>query len=698
MEYMNMILDTVQSQKYKGMNVEDFKRAFHVESSEDFTALLKALNSLENEYIIITDEKDRYFPLERLGYFVGILRKNPKGFGFVENEDTSVYANRYEVKNIMDGDEVLARIHQDNEGRVECEIIKVISRNRNTLVGVIKKKDGRMWFLPDTPMPEQKFKIVNKDAFKMVNDTKVQVFIEKYGKTMHIRILQILGYKYDPGVDILSILLEHDIEPVFPKAVLDAAQQIPETVEVDQIEGREDFRDTCIITIDGEDAKDLDDAIHIKKKGRNYELQVHIADVSHYVTEGSLVDKEAYKRSTSVYVVDRVVPMLPQLLSNGVCSLQEKVDRLTMSCVMEINLVGEVVDYRIVPSVIKSSHRMTYTDVNKILAGDLKVTRKYKDVQEMITLGLELSKILQKRKAKLGEIDFDKKESKILVDAKGRVKDIVLRERGDAERMIEDFMIAANECIASHTKHMQMPSMYRVHENPDPKKIREFANLSSALGYPLKADPQNIYPKQLQDLLVQAKGKENFDVLSTYMLRSMQKARYDMVNLGHFGLGLKEYTHFTSPIRRYPDLLVHRMLKRYYFKATTDLKQIEKDEAFLDEASEHTSKMERNAIEAERDVDDMKKCEYMERYIGKKFHGVISSVTRFGLFVELENTVEGLVHITSLEDDYYHYDQNAKALVGETSGIIYKMGQKVLIKVEDASKMRKQIDFVIVKK
>ncbi|OCN06159.1 ribonuclease R [Erysipelotrichaceae bacterium MTC7] len=698
MEYMNMILDTVQSHKYKGMNVEDFKRAFHVESSEDFTALMKALNSLENEYIIITDEKDRYFPLEKLGYFTGILRKNPKGFGFVENDETSVYANRYEIKNIMDGDEVLAKLHEDNDGRVECEIVKVIQRNKHTIIGVIKKKDGRMWFLPDTPMPDQKFKLINKDAFKMVNDTKVQVYIEKYGKTMHIRILQILGYKYDPGVDILSILLEHDIEPVFPKQVLDAAQQIPEHVETEHLKGREDFREELIITIDGEDAKDLDDAVHIKKKGRNYELQVHIADVSNYVTAGSIIDKEAYKRSTSVYVVDRVVPMLPQLLSNGVCSLQEKVDRLTMSCVMEINLLGQVVDYRIVPSVINSKHRMTYTDVNKILAGDLKTTRKYKDIQEMLTLGLELSKILQKRKAKLGEIDFDKRESKILVDNKGRVKDIVLRERGDAERMIEDFMIAANECVATHTKHMQMPSMYRVHENPDPKKIREFALLSSALGYPLKADPQNIFPKQLQDLLLQAKGNENYDVLSTYMLRSMQKARYDMVNLGHFGLGLKEYTHFTSPIRRYPDLLVHRMLKKYYFQVTTDIKEIEKDENFLDEASEHTSKMERNAIEAERDVDDMKKCEYMERFIGKKFHGVISSVTRFGFFVELENTVEGLVHITSLEDDYYHYDQNAKSLVGEESGTIYKMGQKVFIEVADASKMRKQIDFKIVKK
>lgn len=696
MDYMNLIMDMIHSTKYRGLDVDGFKQAFSIETSKELTALMKSLNQLENEYIIIQNEKNQYFPLEKLGYFVGELRKNPKGFGFVENGELSVYANRYEIAKLMDGDEVLARIIHNPDGSAECEIIKVISHSKHTVIGVIKKRNNRTWFLPDTPMPDQKFKIINLKDFKLVNDTKVQLYIEKFGKTLECKILQILGHKYDPGIDILSILLEHDIEPAFPKAVLNEANAVSETISEAEKVGRVDFTQELTITIDGADSKDLDDAISIKKKGRNYELGVHIADVSHYVRPGTATDKEAYKRSTSVYVVDRVVPMLPHILSNGICSLNENVERLTLSCVMEINLVGEVVDYKIVPSFIKTRRRMTYTDVNRIIEGDIKTRKKFKEIQEMVDDGLTLSKILRKRKEKLGEIDFDKKESKIIVNSKGKVKDIVLRERKEAERMIEDFMIAANECVASHTKHLQSPSIYRIHETPDPKKMREFASLSSALGFPLKADVQHVYPKQLQELLSKAKGADSFDVLSTYMLRSMQKARYDRNCLGHFGLGLEEYTHFTSPIRRYPDLIVHRMLRKYYFNHVTDLEEIHKDEEFIEEAGEHTSKQERNAIEAERDVDDMKKCEYMEDYIGHKFNGVVSSVTRFGMFIELENTIEGLVHVTSLKNDYYHYDEQAKALVGENTAHIYKMGQIVVVKVVDASKFRKQIDFEIV--
>ena len=696
MDYMNLILDMIHSSKYRGLNVEGFKRAFSIETSKDLTALMKSLNQLENEYLIIQNEKDQYFPLDKLGYFVGVLKKNPKGFGFVENGEISIYANRYEIAKLMDGDEVLVRIIHNPDESVECEVVKVISHSKHTVIGVIKKRNSRTWFLPDTPMPNQKFKITNLKDFKLVNDTKVQLYIESFGKILNCKILQILGHKYDPGIDILSILLEHDIEPTFSKAVLNEANDINEKVlESDKI-GRVDLTKELTITIDGEDSKDLDDAISIKKKGRNYELGVHIADVSTYVKAGSEIDKEAYKRSTSVYVVDRVVPMLPHILSNGICSLNENVERLTISCIMEINLIGEVVDYRIVPSVIKTKHRMTYTDVNKIIEKDIKTTKKYQDLVEMVEDGLQLSKILRKRKEKLGEIDFDKKESLLIMDRKGKVKDIVLRVRKEAERMIEDFMIAANECVATHTKHLQMPSIYRIHETPDPKKMREFASLSSMLGFPLKADVQHIYPKQLQTLLKQAKGSDSFDVLSTYMLRSMQKARYDRNCLGHFGLGLEEYTHFTSPIRRYPDLIVHRMLHKYYFHHVTSLDEIEKDETFIEEASIHVSKQERNAIEAERDVEDMKKCEYMEAYIGHKFHGVVSSITPFGMFIELENTIEGLVHITSLEDDIYEYDEQAKVLVGHLSARRYKMGQKVVVKVIDASKFKKQIDFEIV--
>ncbi|MDF9823956.1 ribonuclease R [Breznakia sp. PF5-3] len=696
MNYTNMILNTIQSNKYKGLDVNGFKEAFSVSSSQELTQLMKSLNRLEDEYIIIQNEKNQYFPLEKLGYFVGVLRKNPKGFGFVENDEMSIYANRYEIVKYLDGDEVLARIIHNRDDSIECEVIKVISHSKHTVIGVIKKKNNRTWFLPDTPMPNQKFKIRNLKDFKLVNDTKVQLYIEKFGKTLECTILQIIGHKYDPGIDILSILLEHDIEPAFPKGVLQEADQIKEEITEDDKKGRLDLRDELTITIDGEDSKDLDDAISVKRKGKNYVLGVHIADVSYYVKEGSLLDKEAYKRGTSVYVVDRVVPMLPHVLSNGICSLNEKVERLTLSCIMEINHHGEVVDYKIAPSYIKTTRRMTYTNVNLILNGNQKVQKKFDDLLEMLDDAKQLSMILRKRKDALGEIDFDKKESKILVDKQGKVKDIVLRERGEAERIIEDFMIAANECVAAHTKHLDMPSIYRVHETPDPKKMREFAHLVNTMGYTLKADVNHVYPKQLQQLLKQAHKDPSFDVLSTYMLRSMRKARYDQNCLGHFGLGLQEYTHFTSPIRRYPDLIVHRMLRKHYFNHVHNLEMIEKDEHFIDEASEHTSKMERNAVEAERDVEDMKKCEYMEAYINHKFDGVVSSITKFGMFVELENTIEGLVHISTLKDDVYHYDDRAKALIAQHSAKQYKMGQKVRVKVIDASKFKKQIDFEII--
>lgn len=692
-----MILDTIHSSKYKGLDVEGFKQAFSIHSSQEFTQLVKAINLLVDEYIIILNEKQQYFPLASLGYMIGTLQKNPKGFGFVENGELSVYASRYEVAKYMDGDEVLAQIIHNRDGSVECEIKKVISHSKHTVIGVIKKKGNRTWFLPDTPMPNQKFKIRNGKDFKLVNDTKVQLYIEKFGKTLECSILQILGYKYDPGIDVLSILLEHDIEATFPAKVLEDTNAIRDKITKEDKASRLDLTEMLTITIDGEDSKDLDDAISVRRVADHYELGVHIADVSHYVVAGSALDKEAYKRGTSVYVVDRVVPMLPQVLSNGICSLNEGVERLTLSCIMEINDKGEVMNYKIAPSFIKTKRRMTYTDVNLILEKDEKACHKYSELVGMLETAFSLSLILRTRKYELGEIDFNKRESKIVVDDKGKVKDIVIRERKEAERIIEDFMIAANECVAAHTKHLETPSIYRVHETPDPKKMREFANLAAMMGYPLKGDVGHIYPKQLQQLLSKAQNDPSFDVLSTYMLRSMRKARYDRNCLGHFGLGLQEYTHFTSPIRRYPDLIVHRMLRKYYFHSVSDMECMEQDERFIDEASEHTSKMERKAIEAERDVEDMKKCEYMEDYIGHHFDGVISSVTKFGMFVELENTIEGLVHVTSLKDDFYEYDEHVKRLIGSESGKQYSMGQKVRVKVVNASKYKKEIDFEVVR-
>lgn len=696
MNYTQMILDVMSSSKYKGYDMEGWKNYFHIESSKDLTLLLKSLNILEKEYLILRDEKDRYFTLEQLGCFSGVLKINPKGFGFVENDEISVYANRAEIKKALDGDEVLAKFIHNDDGSNECEILKIIKHSKKTIIGVIKKREKRTWFLPDTDMQDHKFKITNLKDFKHVNDTKVQLYIEKYGKTLECSILQILGHKYDPGIDILSILLEHDIEPTFPKGVMQEVNKIEESINEKDKENRLDLTNETIITIDGDDSKDLDDAIHVKKIDGGFQLGVHIADVSHYVKAGSAIDKEAYKRSTSVYVVDRVVPMLPHALSNGICSLNPKVERLTLSCIMDIDYRGNIFNYQIAPSFIKTRERMTYNNVNKMLSHDEKMCKRYEHILDMVDLMQELSLIIRKKRHDSGNIDFDTKESKILVDKKGKVKDIVLRERGESEQIIEDFMITANECVAAHVKYMELPSIYRVHEVPEAKKMRDFSNIATSLGFKFKGDVNNVHPKQLQQMLEKASDHPSFSVLSTYMLRSMRKARYDVNCLGHFGLALNEYTHFTSPIRRYPDLIVHRMLRKYFFNAVSDVQEIDKDIHWIEEAASHTSKQERNAIEAERDVEDMKKCEYMEKYIGAKYNGIISSVTKFGLFVELENTVEGLVHITNMKDDYYHYDDNSKALIGENTAKRYRMGQAVRVKVIDASKFKKQIDFEII--
>ena len=697
MNYKSLIIDTMYSEKYRnGLAADDFTRLYDIESSEQFKLLMKALNELEDEYVIIRNEKDRYFLLKQLNYIVGELAKNPKGFGFVENDEVSVYANRYEIADYLDGDKVLAKVINNKDGSVECEIVKVIEHNIKLIVGSIKKKNNRTYFLPDKNIGNQKFKITNLNNYKLVNDTKVQLYIEKFGNPLVCKIVQILGHKYDPGIDILSELLEHDINPEFPKKVMNEVNDIEEEVDPKELEGRLDLRDILTITIDGDDSKDLDDAISLERNDEGFKLGVHIADVSYYVKEKSAIDKEAYKRGTSVYVVDRVVPMLPHALSNGICSLNPRVTRLTLSCIMQIDFNGEVSDYTIAPSVIKTRERMTYNNVNKILDNDEKMLKKYPHLIEMLNDALELSKILRNRKRRLGEIDFNKKESKIIVDENGKVKDIKIRERGEAERIIEDFMIAANETVATHTKNMELPSIYRVHETPDPKKVRDFVGIARTLGYEFKGDVENVYPKQFQKMLKKAEGNDNFDVLSTFMLRSMRKARYDANCLGHFGLGLKEYTHFTSPIRRYSDLIVHRMLRKYYFNANYDPDMIEKDDNFVEMASEQASKRERNAIECERDVDDMKKCEYMEQFVGYKYEGVISSITKFGFFVELDNTVEGLVHVSTLTDDHYTYDDHLKSLIGAHSAKVFKMGQKVKVKLIAASRFKKQIDFEII--
>lgn len=699
MDIRQIILDTIQSQKYKGMDASHLSRELKMEDATSFTKLMKCLNELEAERIIARDSRERYFTSDRLGFVTGILRINPKGFGFVETGEESFYIGKDALHLGMDQDKVYAKTWTNYDGSVEGEVIEVIEHNTNHLVGVVKiRESGEKYFLPDTELRNRRIKVTNFQDFKVVHDSKVLVVIDSYGQTIKGHIERVIGYKYDPGVDILSILLEHDVVPEFSEAIMREVMDIPEVIDPAEKQNREDLTSLLTITIDGDDAKDLDDAVSVEKIEGGYRLGVHIADVSHYVKEGSAIDKEAYRRGTSVYVVDRVVPMLPHALCNGICSLNPRVERLAMTCMMDIDKKGNVMNYRIFPSVIKTTERMTYRKVNDILAGDETAQKEYPHLLKMCMHMKVLSDIIRKRREGLGAIDFDTREAKILVDEKGKPTDIVLRERGKAERIIEDFMIAANECVATHVKWLETPSMYRIHEAPEPKKVREFARIAKTLGYTFQGGIQSVYPAQFSNLLKEAKGQENYSVLSSFMLRSMQKARYDNRCMGHFGLALKEYLHFTSPIRRYPDLVVHRMLKKYVFTQCENPDKMKKDEAWCEDAANQASIRERIAVDTEREVDDMKKAEYMEKYIGCIYDGIISGITKFGIFVELDNTVEGLVHVSTLMDDYYHYDDTMKALIGEHTANIYRMGQKVRVKCVAANRFKREIDFEILSK
>lgn len=694
MDYKKILIDTMMSSKYKGKTLEELKAMFDLSNAQEFISFMKEYNEGIEDLTFI-EIKDKIYLASREGYFKGILKVHPKGFGFVENDELHCYVA--DVGKMMNGDEVLAQfIHKENE-QPECKIVKVLHHNMKHLVGTIKKTEGRSFkFLPDSPLVSQRIRILNFHDFKLVNDSKVLVRITKY-EPLEAEIEKVIGYKYDPGVDITSLLLEHDVDIEFSDEVMKEVNQIEDHITAKDKKGREDLTDRLIITIDGDDSRDFDDAISIDKIENGYRLGVHIADVSHYVKEKSALDKSAYERGTSIYVCDRVVPMLPQFLSNGICSLNPNVERCTISCVMDINMQGEVMNYRIFPSFIKSKERMTYANVNKIIHQDVEMCKKYAHLLEMVDDMMKLSQIIRKRREGLGCIDFDTKEGKIILDAKGRAIDVKLRERGESERIIEDFMIQANEVVATHMKWLEIPSMYRIHEQPDPKKMKEFVHIAQLSHLKFKGNVLNVKPMQCQKLLKEAKQKEEYSIISTSLLRCMAKAKYDAKCLGHFGLALKEYTHFTSPIRRYPDLVVHRMLRKYCFGKMPEEKVMKKDEAWVEKAALQSSIQERKAIECERDVDDMKKAEYMEKHIGEKYEGMISGITKFGFFVELENTVEGLVHISLLNDDHYVYDDATRSLLGMRTKKRYAMGQKVKVKCIAASRFKKQVDFELIR-
>ena len=684
---------------HRALNYEELDSLLNNKTIEDTKEMNEVLEKLEKSGEIYHSNKGKYMLFSDSNLRKGILRVNKKGFGFVEvplEEDVFIPIDN--INDSIDGDEVAVELTDIKEdGRREGRIVRVLKRNLSTIVGEIYFKKGIGHIIPDDKKLKLDIEIPKKKNLGSVDGHKVVVEIESINKKKCLgKVVKILGHKNDPGVDIISIVEKYEIKYEFDQAVIKQLDSIPEEInEKDKI-GRKDLTNEVIFTIDGDDTKDIDDAISIEKMDNgNYKLGVHIADVSYYVKEGSPLDLEAMERGTSVYLVDRVIPMLPHKLSNGICSLNPDVERLAISCVMEIDKKGKTVDYDIFESVIKSRIQMTYKKVNKVLKGE--EVEGYEPYSEHLKLMKELADIIRNHKNERGYIDFDTDEAKILVDENCVPTEIVLRDRGAGENMIEDFMIQANECVATHIFYMELPFVYRVHEYPKEEKIKSFLAFVSSLGYSIPSDIRDISPKSMQRLLYFLKDKKEYKVLSSQLLRNMQKAIYSPQNIGHYGLASKCYTHFTSPIRRYPDTTVHRLLRTYMFNKDMSNDTIRHWEEKLVYVTDHSSVKERSSIDCEREVEDMKMAEYMEKHIGETYPGMISTVTNFGMFVQLDNLVEGLVKINEL-NGFYDYQEESQMLIDEKTHNMYRLGDKVLVKVVRASKEEKTIDFEIIKK
>ena len=686
----------------KALSIDELDSALNLNTIEETKEFSDALRELEDSYEIYRSNKNRYMLLENSNLRKGILRMNKKGFGFVEvsGEEEDIFVAPDNINKALNNDTVIVEILNKNSGeKREGRIVKTLERDLSTIVGEIYFKKDKGYIIPDDKKLDIQLEIDRDKSHGAVDGHKVAVKILRNITRNRYKgeVVRIIGHKNDPGVDILSIVCKYEINDTFPEEVIEELDSIPEVVREQDKKGRKDLTDVTIFTIDGDDTKDIDDAISIEKlKNGNYKLGVHIADVSYYVKEGSPLDKEAMDRGTSVYLVDRVIPMLPHKLSNGICSLNPGVERLAISCVMEIDNNGKTVDYEIFPSIIKSRLQMTYKKVNQVIEKN-EIPEGYEPFVNDLKLMDELSQIIRRAKINRGYIDFDVDEAKIIVDENCHPTDIVLRNRGRGENLIEDFMIQANECVATHIFYMDLPFIYRVHEYPKEEKIRDFISFIQSLGYTVKFNTKDISPKAIQNLINQLKDKKEFKVLSSLLLRNMQKAIYLPQNLGHYGLASKCYTHFTSPIRRYPDTTVHRLLRTYLFNDDMSNQTINKWQEKLVYIAENSSFKERESVECEREVEDMKMAEYMEDHIGEEYKGIISGVTNFGMFIQLDNLVEGLIHVNDMKD-YFSFDEVTQSLIGERTKEKFTLGDEVLIKVKAASKEAKTIDFELVKR
>ncbi len=680
-------------------------------SAEDRPAFKECLEELLKEGAISVSKRGKY-SLPKKETLEGVFSASGHGYGFVsvDGVEGDFYISEKNTGTALHGDTVIIEpyeavwrryAHKSSEhGKSrEAVVVDVTERAVEVIVGTYDRARGNFGFVvPDSARMDRDIFVSGEDSMNARDGQKVAVSVTDYGSRQRSPqgvITEILGDVGDPGIDVLSILRSYGMEDDFDEEVMGEASRIPQEVSDADRAGREDIRDLVMVTIDGEDTKDIDDAVSLTAKGSDYELGVHIADVSHYVKEGSALDKEALSRATSCYPLDRVIPMLPRQLSNGICSLNENVDRLALSCFMTINENGEIIDHRIAQTVINTNHKMTYTDVDKIITDhDEELTRKYADVADMLCNMHELALLLRHRRKKRGSIDFDLAETKIELDENGHPLAVHPYERNNATKLIEDFMLAANETVAEHFFWCDIPFVYRMHENPDMDKIRKLAAFIRNFGYGIKVRDDEVHPKELQKLLAGIEDTPEESLISRLTLRSMQRAKYSTSCEGHFGLALRYYCHFTSPIRRYPDLQIHRIIKEYLSGALTE-ERIEHYNRILTEVCRHSSTKERIADEAERECDKLKKAEYMQDHIGEVFEGIISGVTNWGIYVELPNTIEGLVHVSRMEGDFYTYNEDKYELVGTATGRRFCLGTPIRVVCNMVDLTLRTVDFIL---
>ena len=698
----------MEHQAVRPLSEEELAEVFAVDTVEALVQLKGLLKELESDGTLVLSRKNRYGRPAQFNLLIGKISRHPKGFGFLMQEDADaddIFIPASELKGAMNGDRVIVRIKREAtaKSRAEGEVIRILQRNVQRIVGTFESSRHFGFVVPDDKRFGSDIFIPKEQFNGAKTNMKVLVEITQWpekNRSAEGKIVQVIGKKDAPGVDILSIIMGHDLPQGFPANVLMYAEALPETIAVSEIEKRRDLRDMLMITIDGEDAKDLDDAVSVQKlENGNYLLGVHIADVGHYVKEDSVLDKEALERATSVYLVDRVIPMLPQKLSNGICSLNAGEDRLAMTCMMEINSQGVVVSHDIFESVIHVNYRMTYQNVTKILLNqDEALCRKYHEILSMLQEMAQLQMILEKKRKLRGAIEFYAPESKVILDKKGHPIRIEWREQGVADKIIEEFMLCANETVAEHFFWMEVPFLYRVHEEPKMEDVLDVNKFLQAFGYNIKGLSNHVHAKAYQNVVEQVAGKPEEMMINTVMLRSMQHARYDVEALGHFGLAAQYYSHFTSPIRRYPDLAIHRMIKELLHNGDRlDEKRVTILKGKMKHYAEQASVREKIAEEAERESVELKKIEYMKPYVGDVFQAKISGVTNFGIFVQLENSVEGLAHISTLIDDFYQFQPESYSLIGEHTRTVYHLGQDIKVRLTRVSVEDRQIDFEVMK-